>query len=113
MKFKEIIRTIEENKWVQVAQKNMEQYVVIIERSSQNYSAYSPDVLGCVAAGNTIEETLQAMNEALIMHLEGLAEDGDELPHARGLKYYLSQDVAVAEPGDLTTHIDVTLPVVA
>lgn len=91
----------------------MEQYVVIIERGESNYSAYSPDVLGCIATGATVEETLQRMKEALIMHLEGMAEDGDELPHAKGLAYYLSQDEPVAEPGDLITHINVSLPAVA
>ena len=90
----------------------MEQYLVIIEAGESNYSAYSPDVLGCIVTGATIEETLQQMKEALTMHLEGIAEDGDELPQAKGLKYYLSQDEPVAEPGDLITHIEVRLPAV-
>lgn len=91
----------------------MEQYLVVIERGESNYSAYSPDVLGCVATGATVEETLQRMKEALVVHLEGIAEDGDELPQAKGLAYYLSQDEPVAEPGDLITHIGVTLPAIA
>ena len=91
----------------------MEQYLVIIERGESNYSAYSPDVSGCVATGTTVEETLQRMKEGLVMHLEGMAEDGDELPQAKGLAYYLSQNEPVAEPGDLITHIDILLPAVA
>jgi predicted RNase H-like HicB family nuclease len=58
----------------------MKRYLVIIEQGRGNYAAYSPDVPGCVAAGDTVEETLTLMQRALEMHLEGMAEDGDELP---------------------------------
>jgi len=56
------------------------QVLVVISKPSDNYSAYAPDVPGCVATGNTIEETLALMQEALQMHLEGTLEDGDPLP---------------------------------
>jgi predicted RNase H-like HicB family nuclease len=60
----------------------MYKYLVIIEQGSNNYSAYSPDVSGCVSAGDTIEETLSNFREALQMHIEGILEDGDAVPVA-------------------------------
>ena len=58
----------------------MSEYLVIIEKAENNYSAYSPDLPGCVATGDTKEETLQRMREAIAMHLEGLREDGLPIP---------------------------------
>jgi predicted RNase H-like HicB family nuclease len=56
------------------------EYLVILEKAETNWAAYSPDVPGCVATGNTPEETLQEYQEALQMHLKGLEEDGLPLP---------------------------------
>ena len=53
---------------------------VMIEAGDRNYSAYSPDLPGCVATGRTIEETEQNMKEAISVHLEGLREDSQPLP---------------------------------
>lgn len=82
-------------------------YLIVIEKGEDNYSAYSPDVLGCVATGATIEETLDNMRDALVFHLEALAEDGDPLPAPRGVQSYLDavQD-SVGEDYYLT-HISV------
>jgi predicted RNase H-like HicB family nuclease len=55
-------------------------YVIVIEQTGGNYSAYAPDVPGCVATGATIEEVQQALQEALIFHLEGLREEGLPIP---------------------------------
>ncbi len=55
-------------------------YVVVIKKAGKNYSAYLPDVPGCVAAGDTPEETLKLLAEALKMHLNGLREDGLPIP---------------------------------
>ncbi|GAB6274201.1 MAG: type II toxin-antitoxin system HicB family antitoxin [Peptococcaceae bacterium] len=55
-------------------------YAVIIKKTKDNYSAYLPDVPGCVAAGDTPEETLKLLTEALEMHLQGLKEDGLPVP---------------------------------
>ena len=88
----------------------MEKYLVVIQKSSKNYGAYSPDVLGCVATGKTIEETLQNMHSALQFHLEAMAEDGEDLPIAKGLSYYLSQKEPFAESNDFITNITVRLP---
>ena len=56
------------------------QYVVLIEGEPGSYSAYSPDLPGCVAAGETREETLVLMREAIAAHLAGLREDGEAIP---------------------------------
>ena len=58
----------------------MSEYLVVIEKSENNYSAYSPDLPGCVATGDTKEETLQRMREAIAMHLDGLKADGLPIP---------------------------------
>jgi len=55
-------------------------YSVVIEKSGKNYSAYLPDVPGCVATGRTPEITMKRLAEALEMHLAGLREDGLPIP---------------------------------
>jgi predicted RNase H-like HicB family nuclease len=55
---------------------------VVIERARNNYSAYVPDLPGCVATGATIEETEQQIREAIDLHLHGLREDGLPIPQA-------------------------------
>lgn len=58
----------------------MRQYLVIVERADGNYSAYSPDLPGCVATGRTVDEAKNNMVVAMRMHIEGLIEDGIPLP---------------------------------
>ena len=55
-------------------------YLIILEPTSTGYSAYSPDLDGCVAAGDDREETIALMQEAIEFHLEGMAEAGYEVP---------------------------------
>ena len=55
-------------------------YAVIYEKTNTGYSAYAPDLPGCIAAGDTIEETAQLMREAIDMHLAGMREDGESIP---------------------------------
>jgi predicted RNase H-like HicB family nuclease len=55
-------------------------YAIVIEAAEGNYSAYVPDLPGCVAAGITLEATEQAMREAIEFHLDGLREDGAPIP---------------------------------
>ena len=59
--------------------KKMYRYPVIIEKATKNYSAYSPDLPGCVASGATIKETLSRMRTASKFHLEGLKREGSEI----------------------------------
>ncbi len=65
-------------------------YLVLIEgRPPSNYSAWSPDLLGCVATGETLEEVEARMREAITFHLEGMAADGEPLPESSGPGVYL------------------------
>jgi len=57
-------------------------YVVIIEKGESSYGAYVPDLPGCVAVGETREEVMQLIREAIEFHLEGLREDGRPVPPA-------------------------------
>ena len=55
-------------------------YAIVIEKANGNYSAYVPDLPGCVATGQTAEETEQNLREAVLFHLDGLREDGLPVP---------------------------------
>ncbi len=58
----------------------MTEYTVIIEKAGNNYSAYAPDLPGCITTGPTVEGTLDNMREAIELHLEDMREDGDPIP---------------------------------
>jgi len=55
-------------------------YAVVIEKAENNYSAYVPDLPGCIATGATIEEVEQQIREAIEFHLDGMREDGERIP---------------------------------
>lgn len=55
-------------------------YAIVIENVGGNYSGYVPDLPGCVATGSSIEETEQALREAIEFHLKGMREEGDPIP---------------------------------
>ena len=55
-------------------------YLIIVEKGGRNYSAYSPDIPGCVATGKTRAEVEANMRTAIQMHIEGLREDGLPIP---------------------------------
>ena len=56
------------------------QYAIVIEKAENNYSAYVPDLPGCVATGDTLEAVEADIREAIEFHLEGMREDGDSIP---------------------------------
>ena len=58
----------------------MLRYAIVIEKGEGNYGAYVPDLPGCVAVGDTIEETRREIAEAIAFHLEGMRADGDAIP---------------------------------
>ena len=68
-------------------------YPVIIERARKNYSAYSPDLPGCVATGTTIKETLSRMRAAIKFHLEGLKKEGSAIQEPSTKVKYLQISV--------------------
>jgi predicted RNase H-like HicB family nuclease len=64
-------------------------YAVVIEDAGANFSAYVPDLPGCVATGSTVAETEQAIREAIALHLEGSREDGSPIPPASSQVEYV------------------------
>lgn len=58
----------------------MYRFLIVIEKATSNYSAYSPDLPGCVATGTTYELAARNMYEAIEMHLQGMREDGLPIP---------------------------------
>lgn len=74
-----------------------ERYLILIEGGPpSNYSAWSPDLLGCVATGDTINQTVAEMRDAIAFHLEGLAADGDPIPEPSGPGVYIEQHAPAA-----------------
>lgn len=55
-------------------------YLIVVEKTETGFSAYSPDLLGCVATGTTEEETEANMKEAISFHVEGLKQEGFPVP---------------------------------
>lgn len=68
----------------------MYRFPVIVEEAGGNYSAYSPDIPGCVATGATREEAEEQMHEAIEFHIEGLREDGLPIPPSRSSAIYVA-----------------------
>lgn len=64
-------------------------YAMIIEKGKRNYSAYLPDLPGCIATGKTVEEVKQRMSEAIELHLRGMREDGLPIPEPVSLVEYV------------------------
>ena len=71
----------------------MEKYLVVIEKGKNNYSSFSPDVLGCAATGKNVEETLLQIKEALQIHLETMINDGEYIPKAKGISQHISDGI--------------------
>ncbi len=68
----------------------MRRYLIIIEKANDNYSAYSPDLPGCVATGRTFEQVKLAMQEAIELHIRGLEEDHLPVPEPRVWAEYVA-----------------------
>jgi len=64
-------------------------YAVVIEKGKGNYSAYVPDIPGCVAVGDTVEETEREIQEAIEFHIEGLRADGLPIPEPTSRTAYV------------------------
>jgi len=64
-------------------------YAVVIEVAGTNFSAYVPDLPGCVATGQTIAETENEIRSAIQFHLEGLKEDGQPIPEPSSAVEYV------------------------
>ena len=64
-------------------------FLIVIEKAKRGFSAYSPDLPGCVAAGATRRSVEKTMREAIELHLEGLREEGDRVPAPRSYSAYV------------------------
>jgi predicted RNase H-like HicB family nuclease len=64
-------------------------YAIVVEKAENNYSAYVPDLPGCIATGQTIKETEQEIRAAIEFHIEGLREDGLSAPQPTSIVEYL------------------------
>ena len=58
----------------------MKKYAVVIERTSNNYAAYVPDLPGCVATAGTRDDVLEEIRDAIEFHIDGMREDGEPVP---------------------------------
>jgi predicted RNase H-like HicB family nuclease len=71
----------------------MKKYLIVVEQTETGYSAYSPDLDGCVATGKTREEVEKEMQEAIAFHLDGMARNGDRIPEPHTYSVYVSVPV--------------------
>jgi predicted RNase H-like HicB family nuclease len=68
----------------------MHRFLIIIEKANGNFSAYSPDLPGCIATGATRKEAEKNMHEAVRLHVAGLAEDGLPIPKSESVSEYVA-----------------------
>ena len=68
----------------------MYRFLIVIEKAKNNYSAYSPDLPGCVATGKTREQATRNMYKAIEMHVRGLLEDKLTVPKSRSFAEYVA-----------------------
>ena len=67
----------------------MRKYLIVIEPTQTGFSAYSPDLPGCISTGQTREEVERNMREAIAFHLDGLREEGQEVPEPHAYSAYV------------------------
>ncbi|MDL1969509.1 MAG: type II toxin-antitoxin system HicB family antitoxin [Candidatus Desulfofervidaceae bacterium] len=67
----------------------MLKYTIIVEKTDSNYSAYCPDLPGCVATGKTVEETIKNMRKAIKFHLEGLKAENMPIPQTKTMAFQI------------------------
>jgi len=64
-------------------------YAIVIEKAEKNYAAYVPDLPGCIATGETVEETETQIYEAIKFHIRGMREDGLSIPEPSSQVKYI------------------------
>lgn len=67
----------------------MRRFAIVVEKAENNYSAYVPDLPGCIATGSTMEETEREIREAIELHIEGMIEDGLPVPQPISIVQYI------------------------
>lgn len=68
----------------------MKKYLIIVEKTNTGYSAFSPDVPGCGSTGETKEEVERNIQEAIAFHIEGLRQEGYEIPEPSTYSSYIN-----------------------
>ena len=71
----------------------MKKYLIVVEQTNTGYSAYSPDLPGCISAGRTPAEVENNMREAIAFHLEGMRLEGFEIPESHTYSAYVEVPV--------------------
>ena len=69
---------------------NTQDYLIVIEPTQTGFSAYSPDLSGCITVGDTVEQTRKFMQEAIELYIEELIENGENVPQPGKLKDQLN-----------------------
>ena len=67
----------------------MRKYLIVIEKTESGFSAYSPDLPGCVSTGHSRDEVEKNMKEAIAFHLDGLREEGQPAPEPHSYSAYV------------------------
>ena len=67
----------------------MKRYLIVVEETSTGFSAYSPDLPGCVSTGRSREDVEKNMQEAISLHLDGMREEGQSLPEPHSYSAYV------------------------
>ncbi len=68
----------------------MYRFLIVIEKANGNFSAYSPDLSGCVATGKTREQVTRNMYEAIALHVQGMVEDNLQIPESHSFAEYVA-----------------------
>jgi len=68
----------------------MRRFLIVVEKANRNYSAYSPDLPGCVATGKTRDQAARRMHEAIQLHVEGLRQDNLPIPKSSSSAEYVA-----------------------
>jgi len=68
----------------------MRRFLIVVEKTENNFSAYSPDLPGCVATGATREEVEKNMHEAIKLHIQGMIEDNLPIPESQSFAEYVA-----------------------
>ena len=71
-------------------------YAIVIEKAKGNYSAYVPDLPGCIATGNTVAEVEASPREAIAIHIDGLREDEQPVPQPSSIVSYVDITSTIA-----------------
>jgi predicted RNase H-like HicB family nuclease len=67
----------------------MKRYLIVVEETQTGFSAYSPDLPGCISTGRTREDVERNMQEAISLHLDGMREEGQALPEPHSYSAYV------------------------